>query len=92
MKTKVVPASELSTKTLAAEDYIMKPYRVTYCEEIRREATVMMATDTEREAKVMIRTEAEAGTLVDMLKKGKNKTKVKSMVCVVQVERIDEDT
>lgn len=50
MKTRIVPSSELSTKTLCARDYVLKPYKVTYMEEIERDAIVYLPEQTEEEA------------------------------------------
>lgn len=54
MKIKIVPASELSPKTLRAEDYVMKPFKVTYREEIEYEVIVKLDADDPDDARLKL--------------------------------------
>ena len=51
MKIKIVPASELSSKTLRAKDYIMREYLVTYTETIQTEVRIQLPATTIEQAR-----------------------------------------
>jgi hypothetical protein len=71
MKIKIVPASELSTKTLRAKDYVLSPVKVTITEEIETDYIVHIGpVDTSDEAQSMLE-EMDEASLMTLLKKSK---------------------
>lgn len=50
MKTKIVPADELSTKTLRARDYVLKKFKVTITEETEIDAVIQLPAEDLDEA------------------------------------------
>lgn len=72
MKIRVVPASELSSKTLRAKDYVLKPYKVTWMEEIEHVTIVHLDADCNDQAQSMLES-MEDSTLIETLMKGEKK-------------------
>jgi len=73
MKTKIIPASQLSTKTLRAKDYVLSPVRVTIKEEIETDYIVHIGpVETSDQAQSMLEEMADAD-LMALLKRSKKK-------------------
>lgn len=72
MKVKIVPASELSSKTLRAEDYVLTPFRVTYMEEIEKDVIIHLQADTSDQAQSMLEEMADSD-LINNLRSNKPK-------------------
>jgi len=73
MKAKIIPASELTTKTLRAKDYVLTPVRVTITEEVETDYLVHIGPiDTSDEAQCMLE-EMSDEELMRLLKKSKKR-------------------
>jgi hypothetical protein len=70
MKTRIVPSSELSTKTLRAKDYVLKPFKITYVEETETDVVVYLDVQTTEEAREML-DEMDDSDFIATMRKGK---------------------
>jgi len=80
MKTKTVKASELSTKSLLARDYVLKPYLVTYREVVERDVLVHLRADTAEEAQELLDELSDSDLIATLQRNGK--AKLKDMRCI----------
>ena len=72
MKTKIIPASELSPKTLRAKDYVLNPVLVTITETVETDYLVHLEAETSDQAQSELEEMSDAG-LMHLFKKGKQK-------------------
>jgi len=72
MKIKIVPAKELITKTLRAKDYVLKPYKVTWREEIEHVTIVHLDACCNDQAQSMLES-MDDSALIRTLMKGEKK-------------------
>lgn len=76
MKTKIVPASELSPKTLRAKDYVLSPVRIVIVETVETSYLVHLDVDTSDQAQSMLE---EMDDVMDFLiKQGAKKKGVRA--------------
>lgn len=54
MKVKIIPAEDLSTKTLIAEDYVRTPVIVTITEEVQTDYRIHLDVETSDQAQSML--------------------------------------
>lgn len=72
MKAKIVPSSQLSTKTLQAKDYVLTKFRVTIAETIETDYFTWLEAETSDQAQSMLEEMSDAD-LVKMIKSGNTK-------------------
>lgn len=72
MKIKIVPANQLSTKTLAAKDYVLTKFRVTIEETAETDYLTYLKAETSDQAQSMLEEMSDAD-LVKMIKSGNTK-------------------
>lgn len=72
MKIKIVPPEMLSTKTLAARDYVLSKFRVTIEETVETDYFTYLEAETSDQAQSMLEEMSDAD-LVKMIKSGNTK-------------------
>jgi len=87
MKTRIVDSKELSSKSLRAETYIIKPYRITYVEEITHTVDVHLNAASSTEARYILRNMPES-ELAEYLGGQKNRSKESMSVRLIGAEEI----
>ena len=72
MKTRLVPSSELSSKTLRAKDYVLRPFKVTWKEEIEHVTIVHLDAGCNDQAQSMLESMSDE-ELIKTLMKGEKR-------------------
>jgi len=89
MKVKIVDSKDLSTKSLKAETYIIKPYQITYLEEVMHTVDVHMDAVSKREAESILRkmTEPELSKFLNKQKRRVTKLMSRDLLEVEEIKR-----
>lgn len=90
MKTRIVNSKELSTKSLKAETYILKPYKITYLEEVTHTVDVYLDAVSKKEAESILR-KMTVDELSKFLDKQKQRTKTLTSRDLLEVEEIKRE-
>lgn len=87
MKTRIVDSKELSPKSLKAETYVLKPYKITYVEE--HTVDVYLDAVSLKEAKSILQ-DMSYTELSDFLERKKRRTKKlgsRDLIEIVEIKR-----